>query len=164
MKKIFFIAILFVTVFMQPGFAQLVTSPQEESTKLQPSPILASYYDLKDALVRSNADEAAESAVELSKAINATDKETIKDESRNALLSDADAISKTKDIKVQREKFATLSANMAALAKTVKLSSDPVYLQYCPMKKASWLSDNKAIKNPYYGSAMLTCGSVKETF
>jgi hypothetical protein len=29
------------------------------------------------------------------------------------------------------------------------------------MKKASWLSNDKAIKNPYYGSAMLTCGNVK---
>jgi hypothetical protein len=64
---------------------------------------------------------------------------------------------------MQREKFATLSTNMFALAKTMKLSAEPVYQQYCPMKKASWLSNNKAIKNPYYGSAMLTCGSVKET-
>ncbi|RYF82932.1 MAG: DUF3347 domain-containing protein, partial [Chitinophagaceae bacterium] len=34
---------------------------------------------------------------------------------------------------------------------------------YCPMKKALWLSNEKAIKNPYYGSAMLTCGKVTET-
>ena len=27
--------------------------------------------------------------------------------------------------------------------------------------KASWLSAEKNIKNPYYGSSMLTCGSVK---
>ncbi len=97
------------------------------------------------------------------KALNDIDKETVKDESRNALLTDANAISLSKDLKLQREKFATLSTNMFALAKTVKLSADPVYQQYCPMKKASWLSDNKAIKNPYYGSAMLTCGSVKQT-
>jgi hypothetical protein len=31
------------------------------------------------------------------------------------------------------------------------------------MKKAYWLSPDKAIKNPYYGSAMLTCGKVTET-
>ena len=157
MKKIFLIVALFATAFVQQSFAQ-------ETTKSQPSAVLTTYYNLKEALVKSNADAAAMSAAELIKAINATDKETIKEESRNALLSDADAISQTKDIKVQREKFATLSANMATLVKSVKLSVDPVYLQYCPMKKASWLSDNKTIKNPYYGSAMLTCGSVKETF
>ena len=156
MKKILFIVALSATIFVQQSFAQ-------DSTKTQPSPLLTSYYNLKDALVSSNATTAAASAEEFVKALNDIDKETIKDEGRNALLSDANTISQTKDLKVQREKFATLSANMFALAKTVKLSTEPVYQQYCPMKKASWLSSNKAIKNPYYGSAMLTCGSVKET-
>ncbi|MAQ74933.1 MAG: hypothetical protein CL613_01215 [Aquimarina sp.] len=31
------------------------------------------------------------------------------------------------------------------------------------MKKAYWLSKEKDIKNPYYGSSMLTCGKVAET-
>ncbi len=52
---------------------------------------------------------------------------------------------------------------MIVLAKVVKLSEEPLYLDYCPMKKSSWLSNDKAIKNPYFGSSMLTCGSVKET-
>ncbi len=156
MKKIFFMVALFATVFVQHSFAQV-------NTKAQPSPLLTSYYNLKDALVSSSATAAAASAAELAKAINEADKETVKDESRNALLIDATAISQTKDLKVQREKFATLSTNMFALAKTGKLSTEPVYQQYCPMKKASWLSNNKSIKNPYFGSAMLTCGSVKET-
>lgn len=156
MKKILFLVALSATVFVQQSFAQ-------DSIKTQPSPLLTSYYNLKDALVSSNPTTAAASAEEFVKAFNDIDKEMIKEESRNALLSDANAISKTKDLKVQREKFATLSTNMFALAKTIKLSTEPVYQQYCPMKKASWLSNNKAIKNPYYGSAMLTCGSVKET-
>lgn len=156
MKKIFFTVALIATVFVQHSFAQ-------DSTKTQPSPLLTSYYNLKDALVSSNSTTAAASAESFVKALNDIDKETVKDESRAALLSDAGIISQTKDLKVQREKFAILSANMFALVKTVKLSAQPVYQQYCPMKKASWLSDNKAIKNPYYGSAMLTCGSVKET-
>lgn len=155
MKKILLIALI-ATTFTQQSFAQ-------DSTKTQSSPLLTSYYNLKDALVGSNSTTAAASADEFVKALNDIDKEIIKDESRHALLSDASAISQTKDLKVQREKFATLSANIFALAKTVKLSAEPVYQQYCPMKKASWLSNNKAIKNPYYGSAMLTCGSVKET-
>ncbi|RYF85874.1 MAG: DUF3347 domain-containing protein, partial [Chitinophagaceae bacterium] len=44
-----------------------------------------------------------------------------------------------------------------------KLSDKPVYVQYCPMKKATWLSSEKQIRNPYYGSSMLTCGEVTET-
>ena len=155
MKKILFIVALIAIAFTQNSFAQ-------DSTKTQPSPLLTSYYNLKDALVSSNPATAATSAEEFVKALNDIDKETIKDEYRAALLSNATAISQTADLKIQREKFATLSTNMFALAKVVKLSAEPVYQQYCPMKKASWLSNNKAIKNPYYGSAMLTCGSVKE--
>ena len=42
MKKIFFIVALFATVFVQQSFAQ-------DNTKTQPSPLLISYYNLKDA-------------------------------------------------------------------------------------------------------------------
>ncbi len=156
MKKIFFIVALFVTAFVQQSFAQ-------DSTKTQTSPLLTSYYALKDALVSSNPNVAASSAAEFVKASDALDKEMVTPENRSAIVNDAIAISQSKDLKLQREKFATLSGNVFALAKKVKLSAEPVYQQYCPMKKASWLSNNKAIKNPYYGNAMLTCGSVKET-
>jgi len=45
----------------------------------------------------------------------------------------------------------------------VKLSDAPLYQQYCPMKKSYWLSKDAAIKNPYYGKQMLTCGKVSDT-
>lgn len=154
MKKIFLMLAFIATAFTQNSFAQ-------DSTKTQPAQLLNAYYQLKDNLVKSNATLAAANADELVKAINGTDKQTVNDDARASLLKDAGAIAQSKDIKLQREKFATLSNNMFELAKTVKLSADPVYQQYCPMKKASWLSNDKAIKNPYYGSAMLTCGSVK---
>jgi hypothetical protein len=91
------------------------------------------------------------------------DLKLVNEPGRETLLKDASAISSNKDLKEQRIRFAPFSENMIALAKTVKLSAEPVYQQYCPMKKASWLSKEQGIKNPYYGSAMLTCGSVKAT-
>ena len=55
---------------------------------------------------------------------------------------------------------------MYELAKVSK-QAVPVYYQRCPMfnngKGANWLSKESAIKNPYYGNKMLTCGSVTET-
>ena len=157
MKKLFFTVALFATAFLQYSFAQ-------DTTKTQASSLLTSYFTLKDALVSSNANVAAASAAVFAKEVNDANQENLKNELRNALLSDAIVISQSKDLKVQREKFASLSTNMLSFAKTVKLSKNPVYQQYCPMKKASWLSDSKTIKNPYYGNAMLNCGSVKETF
>lgn len=155
MKKLFFTVVLFASAFVQYSFAR-------DTTKTQPSLLPTSYFTLKDALVNSNANAAAASAAIFAKEVNGINKENLKNELRNALLSDVTAISRSKDLKLQREKFASLSAIMLAVAQTVKLSAEPVYHQYCPMKKASWLSDSKTIKKPYYGSAMLSCGSIKE--
>lgn len=155
-KKLFLMLALITTVFTQNSLAQ-------DTTKTQPTHLLNAYYQLKDNLVKSNAEAAAASAGELVKAIHNTDKKIVNESIINNLLNNASAIAQTKDIQVQREKFAILSNNMIELAKLVKLSAEPVYQQYCPMKKASWLSKDKSIKNPYYGSAMLTCGVVKAT-
>ena len=153
MKKVFSLIALFAIIFVQPGFAQ-------DSSR---SVLLNSYYNLKDALVKSNSNAAVASATELVKNITGLEKTAAVEESRAALLKDATAISATKDIKVQRQRFAALSANMLILAKAVKLSTEPVYQQYCPMQNASWLSNSKTIRNPFYGNAMLSCGSVKAT-
>lgn len=155
MKKIFLLVAFFATLFVQSSFAQDSTS--------QLSGLLTSYYNIKDALVAGNAGTAASSSSEFLKTATGIDAATISQDKINALMKDATAISEAKDLKKQRELFSNFSNNMAALAKTVKLTSQPVYQQYCPMKKANWLSSNRAIKNPYYGSAMLTCGKVVET-
>ena len=157
MKKLFFIVAIFATIFLQKSFAQ-------DSTALsQLSQLLTSYYNIKDALVAGKSNSASTSAELFVKAANGIDYKLISEANINALLKDADNISGTKDIKQQREMFSNFSINMFALAKSVKLSTQPIYEAYCPMKKAYWLSNDKDIKNPYYGSAMLTCGSVKET-
>ena len=102
-------------------------------------------------------------AEEFKKILNKIDDKEFPITLRTALLKDADTFSKTKDLQKQRELFNVFSDDMYALAKTIKLSSDPIYKDYCPMKKSSWLSNTVAIKNPYYGSAMLTCGKIIET-
>lgn len=155
MKKIFFIAAIVATAFVQSSFAQ-------DSTGTQPSQLLHSYYDFKNALVTGNANTASIKAEEFVKTLISIDPKIINEPTRDALLKDAGQISESKDIKQQREHFATFSTNMYTLAKAAKLTGEPVYYVYCPMKKARWLSSEAAIKNPYYGSAMLTCGKVEE--
>jgi len=154
MKKIFLFVILFVAI------ATNQSSAQETSKSAQ---LLSIYYDIKDALVSGNAATASAKAGDFVKTLNEIDTKIVAESNRDALLKDITAISNSKDLKEQRVSFAPFSENMIALAKTVKLSAEPVYQQYCPMKKASWLSNQQAIKNPYYGSSMLTCGSVKAT-
>ena len=157
MKKSILVIALLATVFAQKTFAQ------DSTQQHQLSQLLTQYYNIKDALVAGNGNLASAKAEEFIKTANSIDYKVISEGNINALLKDATPISETKDIKVQRELFSNLSNNMAALAKSVKLTTEPIYQAYCPMKKANWLSNDKAIKNPYYGSAMLTCGKVVET-
>jgi hypothetical protein len=160
MKKIFLVVALIATVWIKPSFAQ---SSQTQT-------LLTAYYDIKNALVNSDATVAASKAGEFSKALGSIDMKSMSQGEMTAftgfqdkLAFDAKHISETKDISHQREHFANFSANLFKLAKSVKLTKEPVYYDYCPMKKSYWLSDNAAIKNPYFGKQMLTCGTVKET-
>lgn len=136
---------------------------QADTKQPQLSLLLTQYYSIKNALVAGDAVSASSNATAFLKNATAVDPKIISEDNIHMLAADAGKIADAKDIKKQREYFSSFSTNMSAVAKVVKLSDEPVYLQYCPMKKASWLSNEKAIRNPYYGNAMLTCGSVTGT-
>ena len=164
MKKIFFIVVLLSTITVQYSFAQDNT----KTTSL--TQLLNSYYDVKNALVSSDAKTAATKAGDLVKALNAVNMKALSEADMNAFMPlqeklafDAKHISENNGIAEQREHFSSLSNNIYKLAKAVKLSAEPVYQEYCPMKKMYWLSSEAAIKNPYYGKAMPTCGKVTDT-
>lgn len=70
-------------------------------------------------------------------------------------------ISESSDIAEQRALYAGVSKGLYKSIKAFGIG-ETVYYQYCPMKKSSWLSNSEDIKNPYYGSMMLTCGSTIE--
>jgi hypothetical protein len=118
------------------------------------------YIHLKDALVASNASEAKKAASELQKALGSVS-------NGKKAVDEASKVSATADLEEQRKAFSGLSNEMTALVKNGKLSSGSLYVEYCPMANNNdggfWLSNEKQIKNPYFGDAMLKCGSVKET-
>jgi hypothetical protein len=118
------------------------------------------YIHLTKALVAGDMAEAkvAVNAIELgSKELN----------NGAALTALAAKIGAATDIDAQRTLFSDLSNDFIQRVKTAGLSSGEAYVEYCPMalndKGASWLSNEKDIKNPYFGDSMLTCGEVKET-
>lgn len=114
------------------------------------------YIHLKTALVNEDHTEATAGAEMLAKA-----------------LKDAGIESKiivgmvaAKDLKGKRAQFSELSTELAEVFKKSKIESGVIYKQYCPMANDNnggyWLASEKKIQNPYYGSKMMTCGSVKE--
>ena len=133
------------------------------NTQKQLSGVLSSHLNIKNALVAGDSVYASSNADALLKTAHSVDYKVISQGNLHTLVKDAGNVSETKDLKQQREYFANFFSNMAAVAKASKLTGQPVYLQYCLIKKASWLSAEKTIRNPYYGSSMLSCDEVTET-
>ncbi len=147
--------------------------PAVVTTNASIGTIIESYMHIKNALVIDNSSEAATAAEHLTTEINSMDetgleadqksvfsntKEKIKDHAAK-ISSNADNINK------QRESFENLSTNMYSLAKSMS-PDQTIYYTKCPMynkgKGGFWLSTDKEIKNPYYGSKMVDCGEVIE--
>ena len=161
---------LIAAIVMLLSFAGFNANAQQSTLMTD---VYASYFDVKDAMVKSDGKTTSAKAAALHKAIIAVPMDKMTSEEHTvwmkvltALKEDAGHISGTTDAKRQREHFVNLSKNMHAVIKVLP-AGEPVYYQKCPManggKGANWLSKDKSIKNPYYGSAMLTCGSTVET-
>ncbi len=173
MKKIVLAALLFITALSQNTASpslRAAAPPSSLPADSTLSPILTAYYPVKDALVAGDAKEVATAAGEMLKTINGIELKDLTPNDRQAftafrdkLAYDSRHISESTDINHQREHFASLSANLFALAKKTRMSQRPIYEDYCPMKKVYWLSSDLAIKNPYFGSSMLTCGKLTTT-
>jgi len=155
----------------EPSKEDAIVKEQEKAKPL--SKVYDHYFALKDALVKDDGNSAASKAVALVEVIKDVDMKSMSPEEHSAwmkvekdLLMHAEHISETKDIAHQREHFSMLSQNVYSLTKVFK-PDETSYLQHCPMyndgKGADWLSKENTVKNPYYGSSMLSCGKTTQT-
>ncbi|MDR7208754.1 DUF3347 domain-containing protein [Flavobacterium piscis] len=163
------IAIVFSTNLIQANSVKTERTTIEILDSSQLQSVYDAYFTVKDALIKSDSKLTSAKAKDLLAAISAVKMDELKSDEHTAwmkvmkkLTADTKSISATTDLKKQRETFKSLSKNTYELIKISK-SNQVVYKQYCPMADADWLSKEKAVKNPYYGSSMLTCGNVVET-
>ena len=145
-----------------------------EKFQQQLNSVYNAYINLKDALVKEDSISTSANATTLLNKLNKVDMKLLSDNKAHnhwmslvkEIQSSATAISKTSDIKEQRDHFKHLSSH---LINTVQLFGvkEKVYVEYCPMADnnngAYWLSKEEQILNPYFGDAMLKCGEVKQT-
>lgn len=142
-------------------------------TENQLKAVFDNYFLVKDALITSDGDKTAYAAKELLIAITNVKMDKLQMEEHsvwmkvlNTIKDDTQSIADAKDVKQLRDHFTKLSKDIYMLIK-VSTYETPVYYQFCPManagKGANWLSKENAIKNPYYGSMMLSCGKTVET-
>ncbi len=137
------------------------------------SEVYDSYFAVKDALVKTDGVTASTSAKTLLSAINdvkmdklSMDVHMVWMKNLETLKKETKTIANSKEVKKQRNYLDSLSRSLYEMMK-VSEQETPTYYQFCPMandgKGANWLSKEETIKNPYYGSQMLSCGKTVET-
>jgi len=163
------IMIVFITLLSFGAYAQhdhashSAQTTEQATTKFKDEKLgtaYGHYIRLKDALIASNAQDAKKATLDLQKSLANVN-------GSHKAIDEATKVTDSSDLDEQRKAFSSLSNEMKVLVKGGKLASGSLYVEYCPMANnnegAFWLSNEKQIKNPYFGNAMLKCGSVKET-
>ena len=133
------------------------------------SEIVNAYLKIKDALVSDDNNAAIEAGKMALKAFENFDVSsfgTVQQEKLKGFVGSA--IENIKpisegSIEDQRAHFKQLSINVEDVI-AIAGTDLKLYEIYCPMyeKGSAWLSTEKDVKNPFYGSKMLTCGTVKK--
>lgn len=163
-----------LVVLMLPLFAVAVFSQNlgkiDDEVKTRIDSALTGYFSVKDALVASDLDQTKQKATVLVELIAAIPEEKMTALQKEfwaklaePIKKDAEHIRDTSDLEHQRGHFIKLSNNFYSLVNAFKANKTNTYQHYCPMKKATWLSNSKQVRNPYYGDKMIDCGSVRAT-
>ncbi|MDV7139222.1 DUF3347 domain-containing protein [Maribacter sp. TH_r10] len=131
--------------------------------------VLTDYMALKNALVATNKEDAAKAGTKLESTLNGFNMSSYTSEEQKELkdiIADAkehaEHIGKS-EMDHQREHFKTLSKDITDMV-AITGTENTLYQQFCPMydKGSAWLSMEKEIRNPYYGSKMMACGKVQK--
>lgn len=135
--------------------------------------ILDSYFSLKNALVKDDAEIAAEASKQLLSAFAGFDMSVVSADKMKEYMEimgdaveSAEHISENADkIDHQREHLVNLSEDMNDLIALIG-TDKKLYQDFCPMandgKGAIWISEIKEIQNPYMGTKMPTCGKIQK--
>ena len=153
----------------------VATTKTVAATSFTINEIVTNYLKLKNALVKDDSKGAANAGKVLYATLNILDTKSLDTKLKKEYVDIADDAKEhaahigdnPRKIEHQREHFAMLSKDINDLIQTFG-TTQKLYQDYCPMydegKSGYWISESKEIKNPYFGSQMLSCGSVRKTF
>lgn len=155
------------------GFSLCTTGirAQQKNLGVKFEESLQHYYVLKNALANDDPGAAKAAAVSFRQVLQ--EQPLVKPANKGlqnlwssqsvSMTASLDALNKTADLSIQRKQLEAISTSMIKLTRTLKMNKNPVFLEYCPMGKYTWLNEDQTIKNPYYGLKMQECGTVQET-
>ncbi len=152
---------------MQMQMQLVETSPEFNE---QMAGVLDRYFELKDALVESNAENASLKAEALVSEAESVDALHLNQETTALWISYSEIITNSgsemiplEDVDDQRYHFEAVSEAMIAMVETFRPVGYAIFHQSCPMVRggsADWLSREEQIANPYHGDRMMRCGEV----
>ena len=143
--------------------------PEGGQVKEALRPLYISYLKWKDALTSDNFEEAQKMATNMKSVLDKIDMSLFRGDThrmdyQDGLSNSLEHVQHMSGIEQLRKAFQVISATMIEMTNTFNPLDETIYVQHCPMadnnKGADWLSTSKEIKNPYFGSSMLTCGEV----
>ncbi len=145
-----------------------------EAFQRQLTTLVGPYLPVKDALVASDPATAAAAAADFVTALDAVNMSLVEGnahrywmEQLRALRAHGRQLADNDDLDGQRQQFEFLSAALINALRAFGAAGKTVYVQHCPMafndRGADWIASEAAIRNPYFGDQMLTCGFVKDT-
>lgn len=125
------------------------------------------YFSIQKALASDDLSAAKSSATKLEEGLANSECSMDGGDCCAEVSGSASAIASAVDISAARTAFHDFSKTLLAQVESHN-PEQPVYEMYCPMafnnKGGTWLQDSKDLRNPYFGSSMLTCGTTKATF
>jgi len=135
--------------------------------------VFTNYVSLKDAFVASDPSKVKAEAEKVWEALTKVDMALLTDVAHTDWMVYQQNLKKAlksmqleAEIESQRLAFKDFSDTFYKTIKAYGLGGTTAFYEYCPMafnnSGAYWLSDNAAIRNPYFGAKMLSCGSVEE--
>ncbi len=136
--------------------------------------VFVAYFRIQKALSHDTLKDVKGAVGSLGRGLDGVDVSLLKGAAHEAWMKEADAIRKTAagvaaagDIEKARQSFALLSEALIGTGRRFGMGRNVAYRFRCSMafdnRGADWLQDHEKTENPYFGSSMFRCGSMKET-
>ena len=135
--------------------------------------VFESYIGLKNALASDDAEKAQAEASKVGNGVENMNMELLTDPKAHQVWRElapkiqnaSQVVASSSGIEEQRNTFMNLSVHLTHAIEIFGIDQK-VYNQFCPMaddnRGAYWLSADEKVQNPYFGSAMHSCGNVAE--
>lgn len=119
--------------------------------------VIEPYLRIHSQLAEDSIDGVAQDAAEIER--NAA----VFGAAASTVAAHAGRLGKAGDLKAARAAFGPLSDVVVGEFEKRQARVPGVQAMYCPMADKPWLQRGGAVRNPYYGKSMLTCGEPKKS-